>query len=99
MAVDRFIIIRNVHLEGKNALIVAKKVTTIRIAESQKNKWMGSKMKSPVNSTKTKSTEIKMNRKFVKVQMNNKEIKFQLDIGSDLILIDELERKLVDQLY
>ena len=25
MAVDRFIIIRNVHSEGKNALIVAKK--------------------------------------------------------------------------
>ena len=32
MAVDRFII-RNVHLEGKNALIVAKKVTSLYIVE------------------------------------------------------------------
>ena len=38
MIVDRFIIIRNVHLEGKNALIVAKKVSIIHIAESQKIK-------------------------------------------------------------
>ena len=35
MAVNRFTIIRNVHLEGKNALIVAKKVTSLRIIESQ----------------------------------------------------------------
>ena len=28
----------NVHLEGKNALIVVKKVTSIRIAESQKTR-------------------------------------------------------------
>ena len=33
MSVDTFIIIRNVHLERKNVLIVAKKVTSIRIAE------------------------------------------------------------------
>ena len=36
MAVDRFIKkhIRNVHLERKNALIVTKKVTSLRIEES-----------------------------------------------------------------
>ena len=38
MAVDRFIIIRNVHLKGKNALIMDKKVISIHIAESQKIK-------------------------------------------------------------
>ena len=34
MTVDRFIIIRNIYLEAKNALIVTKKVTSIHIAES-----------------------------------------------------------------
>ena len=53
MAVDRFIIIRNVYLKGKNALIVTKKVTSICIAESQKTK-KGAKLKNAVNSTKIK---------------------------------------------
>ena len=34
MSVDRFIMIINVHLEGKNVLIMAEMVTSIRIAES-----------------------------------------------------------------
>ena len=38
MAVDRFIIIRNVQLFGKNALIVAQKLISIRTTESQKIK-------------------------------------------------------------
>ena len=45
MAVDGFIIIRNVHLEGKNILIVTKKVISIRIAESQKIRGGGAKIK------------------------------------------------------
>ena len=45
MAVDRLIIIRNVYLEGKNALIVAKKVTSIHIAESQKIMGAGNNKK------------------------------------------------------
>ena len=76
MAVDRFIIIRNVHLEGKNSLIATKKITSIHFAESQKIK-RGQKMKSIVNSS-TKTEDIKMKRKFGKVQINDKEVKFQL---------------------
>ena len=38
MAVARFIIIKNVDLEGKNALIVTKQVTSKRIAEIQNRK-------------------------------------------------------------
>ena len=43
MAVNRIIIIKNIYLEGKNALIVARKVTSIHIAESQKIKRWGQK--------------------------------------------------------
>ena len=50
MAVDR-LLIRNVHLKENNTLIVTKKVSSIRIAESQKIK-KGEKMKSTVNSLK-----------------------------------------------
>ena len=77
MTINRFIIIRNVHLEGKNALMMAKKVTSMHIAESQKIR--GGKNKK--YSTKTESTEIEMKRKFVKVQMNKTEVNFQLDTG------------------
>ena len=80
--------IRNVRLEEKNALIVAKKATSISTIESQKNK-KGTKMKNPVNSTKTENTEIKTKRKFVKVQMNNEEFKFRLDTSSDVTLTNE----------
>ena len=97
MAVDRFIIIRNVYLEGKNALIVAKKVTSIHIAESPKIMGVGNNKSNIVNSTKTKSTEMK--RKLVKVQMNNTEVKFQLDARSDMTLMNKLGRKLADQCY
>ena len=37
MAVDRFIIIRDVHWEGKKALIVGKMVTSIRTAKNKKD--------------------------------------------------------------
>ena len=85
MAVDRFIIIRNVHLEGKNDLIVAKKVTNILIAESQKIKrWQ--KWKLLLRKQKQK-IEINMKRKFGKVQMNNKAVQFQMDTSSDMTLI------------
>ena len=50
MVMNRFIIIKNVHLEGKNALIVVKKVISIWISESQKIK-SGAKMKNTVNLT------------------------------------------------
>ena len=75
MAVDRFIIIRNVYLEGNNALIMTKKVTNIRIVESQKIKR---KQKWKIQLTQLKrKTEIKTKRKFVKVHINNKNIKLQ----------------------
>ena len=85
MAVDTFIIIRNGHWKGKNALIVAKKVTSIQMPKNKK----GPKMKNTSQSTKTENTEIRMKRKFVKVNMNNKEVKFLLDISSDVTLINE----------
>ena len=96
MAVDRYIIIRNVHLEGKNALIMAKKVTRISIAESKKNFLKkGAKIKNIVNSTKTKNRN--KNEKFLKVQMYKKHVKYQLNTGSDVTLINELGKKLADQ--
>ena len=75
---------KDVHLEGKSALIVAKKVTSIHTAESQKIKEDKTEKYSQINSTRKQ-----MKRKYVKVQMNNKEVKFKLDTGSNVTLINE----------
>ena len=66
------------------------------MAESEKKKKSGVKMKNTINSTKMEKTEIKM-KKFVKVQMNNTEVKFLLDISSDVILINKQNWKKISR--
>ena len=80
---ERFIIIRNVHLKEKNN----QKGPKHKHSRKPKNK-IGAKRKNSVYSTKTENTEIKMKRKFVKVQMSYIEVEFQLDTGSDVTLIN-----------
>lgn len=57
MAVDRFVITRKVHLEGKTALIMAKQVKSIRIVESPKVKRC-QKMINTVNSTTIENEKV-----------------------------------------
>lgn len=86
MALVRFIITRNVHLERKNALIVAKKNINIHTAKNPKVKR---RQKLKIQLTTMENKELNLKRKFVTVQMSDKNIKFQLDTVSDLSLINE----------
>ena len=86
MAVDRFIMIRNVRLEGKKCFNCDQKGHKHTHSRKPKNK-KGAKMKNTINSTKMENTEIKIKIKinFAQVQMNNM---FQLDTSSDVTLIN-----------